>query len=259
MEGVPRHPPSPRRSGRGPRVSPAARSSKPKPVPPWKRAEAGVYQSSDERFSIRSEGPSRWFITDDEQHDELGLARTVGPFETLDAAKAGAEGLRDEAPARSPLAAWLAKGGASPGRGGSRAEAKPQQAEPKAPPPPPKTWLDKLEDDDREAARDARRLIAALEEEGIVDADELVKRDVTGNQPVVAARLLAREILAAVGTVTKPESVLEAVVEALGSSKVRRGLPGWEVVERDGPTDEERVIRLVPRDLRDAARGRDTE
>ena len=239
-------------------MSPTARSAKPKPVPPWKRAEAGVYQSSDERFSIQSEGPSRWFITDEEQHDELGLARTVGPYDTLDAAKAAAEALRDDAPATSPLAGRLAKDGASPGRGGSRAKTKPEPAEPKAPPPPPKTWLDKLEDDDRDAARHARRLIAALEDDGIEDADALVRRDITGNQPVIAARLLAREILAAVGTATKPESVVEAVVEALGSSKVRRGLPGWELVERDGPSDEERVIRLVPRDLRDATKGRDT-
>ena len=239
-------------------MSPAARSAKQKPVPPWKRAEAGVYQSSDDRFSIRSEGPSRWFITDEEQHDELGLARTVGPYDTLDAAKAGAEALRDEAPATSPLAGRLVKDGASPGRGGNRAKAKPEPAEPKAPPPPPKTWLDKLEDSDRDAARHARRLIAALEDEGIEDADALVRRDITGHQPVIAARLLASEILAAVGTATKPESVVEAVVEALGSSKVRRGLPGWELVERDGPSDEERVIRLVPRDLRDAAKGRDT-
>ena len=78
---------------------PDSPSSKPKPVPPWKRAEAGVYQSSDERFSIQSEGPSRWFITDEQQQDELGLARTVGPFDTLDAAKAAADALRDEAPA----------------------------------------------------------------------------------------------------------------------------------------------------------------
>ena len=155
---------------------------------------------------------------DEEQHDELGLARTVGRH-TLDAAKAAAEALRDDAPATSPLAGRLAKDGASPGRGGSRAKAKPEPAEPKAPPPPPKTWLDKLEDDDRDAARHARRLIAALEEDGIEDADALVRRDVTGNQPVIAARLLAREILAAVGTSTKPESVVEAVVEALGSRR----------------------------------------
>ena len=78
-------------------------------MPPWKRAEAGVYQSSDDRFSIQSEGPSRWFITDEQQQDELGLARTVGPFDTLDAAKAAAEALRDEAPAASPLAERIAK------------------------------------------------------------------------------------------------------------------------------------------------------
>jgi hypothetical protein len=237
-------------------VSPTARSSKPKPVPPWKRAEAGIYQSSDERFSIRSEGPSRWFITDEQQHDEFGLARTVGPFDTLDAAKAAAEALRDEAPAASPLAGRLAQN-RGPSRTSKGEKDETQAKEPKPAPPPPRTWLDKLEDDDRDTARTGRRLIAALEDEGIEDADELVQRDITGKQPVVAARLLAREILAAVGNATKPESVVEAVVEALGSSKVRRGLPGWELVERDGPTDEKRVIRLVPRDLRDARKGRD--
>ena len=236
-------------------MSPTARSAKPKPVPPWKRAEAGVYRSSDDRFSIQSEGPSRWFITDEQQQDELGLARTVGPFDTLDAAKAAAEALRDEAPAASPLEGRLAKTGAKPAPG-KRGKAEPKATASKAPPPPPRTWLDKLEDDDREAARQARRLIAALEDEGIEDADALVRRDLTGNQPVVATRLLAREILAAVGTTTKPESVVEAVVEALGSSKVRRGLPGWELVERDGPTDGTRVIRLLASDLTAARRDR---
>ena len=254
MEGVPRNPAPPRRPSCSPQLSPKAGSSKPKAIPPWKRAEAGVYQSSDERFSISSEGPSRWFITDEEQHDEFGLARTVGPFETLDAAKAAADALRDEAPAASPLADRLARD-SGPARTSKRDKGKPPAKEPKPPPPPPRTWIDKLEDDDREAARHARRQIAALEGEGIGDADALVRRDITGNQPVVAARLLAREILAAIGTATKPDSVVEAVVEALGSSKVRRGLPGWELVERDGPTDEERVIRLVPRDLRDAKEG----
>ncbi len=238
-------------------MSPKARSAKPKPVPPWKRAEAGVYQSSDERFSIQSEGPSRWFITDEEQHDELGLARTVGPFDTLEVAKAAAEALRGETPAASPLEGRIAKGEGVSARGGSRGKAKPEPAEPKLPPPPPRTWLDKLEDEDREAARHARRLIVALEEEGIADADALVRRDITGKQPVVAARLLAREILAAVGSSTKPELVVEAVVEALGSSKVRRGLPGWELVERDGPVEGTRVVRLLSGDLKAARSDRD--
>ena len=235
-------------------MSPTARSSKPKPVPPWKRAEAGVYQSSDDRFSIQSEGPSRWFITDEQQQDELGLARTVGPFDTLDAAKAAAEALRDEAPAASPLAERIAKV-EKPARAARAAKRTDEAPSPK--PPPPRTWLDKLEDDDRDAARTARRLIAVLEDEGIEDADALVRRDITGKQPVVAARLLAHEILDAVGSATKPESVVNAVVEALGSSKVRRGLPGWELVERDGPVEATRVIRLLPSDLKAARSDRD--
>ena len=240
-------------------MSPKAGSSKPKPVPPWKRAEAGVYQSSDERFSIRSEGPSRWFITDEEQHDEFGLARTVGPFDTLDAAKAAADALRDEAPAASPLAERLAKveKPAKGARAASRSPRGPDRRSRHRHHHAPGSTSSRTTTATPRAR--ARRLIAALEDEGIEDADELVQRDITGKQPVVAARLLAREILAAVGSATKPESVVEAVVEALGSSKVRRGLPGWELVERDGPTDEQRVIRLVPRDLRDARKGRDPD
>ena len=236
-------------------MSPSKRAATPKPVPAWKRAEAGRYRSSDERFTISSEGPSRWFITDEEEQDELGLARTVGPFDTLDDAKATAETRRGEAPAPSPLTDRIVKGGkpATDARSAKRTET---SAESKPPPPPPQTWLDKLEEDDRETARRARRLIAALEDEGISDADALVRRDVMGNQPVVAARLLARDILTAVGKSSKPESVIEAVVQVLASSKARRGLPGWELVERNG-TDEPRVIRLVPGDLRDAATNRD--
>jgi hypothetical protein len=238
-------------------MTPAKREAKEKPVPPWKRAEAGKYRSADERFTISSEGPSRWFITDDQELDELGLARTVGPYDTLDDAKAAADDRRGEAPAPSPLAERIAKGTKPEKRGGTAARSKASpKAEPKAAPPPPKTWLDKLEDDDRHAAQRARRLISALEDEGIADADALVRRDVLGGQPAIAARLLARDILEAVGKASKPESVIQAVTEVLGSSKARRGLPRWELVERDGPTDEPRVIRLVPGDLKDAAGNR---
>ena len=234
-------------------MSPTKRAAAPKPIPPWKRAEAGTYRSSDERFTISSEGPSRWFITDEEELDELGLARTVGPYDTLDDAKGAAEARRGEGPAESPLAKRIAKNDSPKGKGASAGSKAPPEPKAKPPPPPPKTWLDKLEDDDREAARRARRLISALEDEGIADADALVRRDVLGGQPVVAARLLARDILDAVRRSSKPESVIEAVTEVLGSSKARRGLPGWELVERHGPTDEPRVIRLLPTDLKDAS------
>ena len=235
-------------------MSPTKQAAAPKPEPPWKRAEAGRYRSSDERFTISSEGPSRWFITDEEELDELGLARTVGPYDTLDDAKAAADDRRTAAPAASPLADRIASGAkVQKGRGAGARVKEPPEPKPKPAPPPPKTWLDKLDDEDRDAARRARRLISALEDEGITDADALVRRDVLGGQPVVAARLLARDILEAVGTSSKPESVINAVTEVLGSSKSRRGLPGWELVERDGPTDEPRIIRLVPGDLKDAA------
>jgi hypothetical protein len=241
-------------------MSPAKAEKAPKPAPPWKRAEAGRYHSSDERFTISSEGPSRWFITDEEEQDELGLARTVGPYDTLDDAKAAAEDRREEAPAKSPLTGRIAKDGKPAKSGAAAAQAKAvPEPKPKAAPPPPKTWLDKLEDDDRESARRARRLISALVDEGISDADAIVRRDIMGDQPVVAARLLALEILAAVGSVSKPDKIVEAVVDVLSMSKVRRGLPGWEVVERDGATDEPRIIRLVPGDLRDAAKQRETD
>ena len=99
-------------------------------------------------------------------------------------------------------------------------------------------------------------MISALEDEGIADAEDLVRRDITGNQPAVAARLLARSILSSVGRTTTPDKVVEAVFEAIGGPQARRGLPSWELVERDGPTAERRTIRLVPADLKAAAEDR---
>ncbi len=240
-------------------LSAKQRTEKAKPVRPWQRAEAGRYRSSDERFTLDSEGPSRWFVTDEAEHDELGLARTIGPFPTLDAAKAAADEQRNRKPEPSPLAGRLAEAAAKPrtgsaarqGGGGRRTAATRAEAAP--PPPPAKTWLDKLEDEHRDAARSARRLIAALEREGIADAEGLVRRDLNGNQPLVATRLLARAILAAVAD-TSPSKAIEAVVETITTSGVQRGLPGWEVVERDGPEERGRVIRLTGEDLKAAAR-----
>jgi hypothetical protein len=274
-------------------LSPSSRAAKPKPVPPWRRVEAGQYRSSDDRFTIGSEGPSRWFVTDDEEHDDFGLALTLGPFGTLDAAKEAADEHRSAAPpssplaervtgageSRSPAAPQAAQDGVRRRRSKATREAPSPEAEPEPPPPPPppkKTWLELLAEDDRAAARRARDLIAALEDAGIDDADALVRRDVVGNQPVVAARLLAGEIIDAVSEATEPRaldrllkrlpatqretarpgvaatSAIEAVLDVLGGSRPRRDLPGWRLVERDGPEGEPREIRVTPADLRDA-------
>ena len=82
-------------------------------------------------------------------------------------------------------------------RDGTRSPKPEPEPEPE-PAPPKRTWLDDLEDRDKAVARTARRMIDALEKEGIDDAESLVRRDVLGNEPIVATRLLARDVLAAI-------------------------------------------------------------
>jgi hypothetical protein len=267
------------------------RTPKPPPPPkPWVRAEAGRHRSSDDRFTLESDGGGRWFVTDAETLDELGLARTTGPFATLDAAKAGAEAARANPTEASPLAARIAEAAtrpkpakepassgaatakeraarsaptATPDQGAKRAskpapEASdaPSAERPAAPPKQPRpTWLDELDAGDRDRATRARRLIAALEREGISGAEALVRRDLLGGTPAVAMRLLARDVLAALARLKDPSAlqVAEAVAGVLATSPRRGGLPGWELVERDGPAGERRPLRLSEDDLRAVA------
>jgi hypothetical protein len=49
------------------------------------RDRAGSYHSVDGRFSVENDG--RWNVRDDQERDELGLPRVMGPFATLDAAR----------------------------------------------------------------------------------------------------------------------------------------------------------------------------
>ncbi len=235
----------------------------PPPPKPWQRAEAGRYRSSDDRFSLEAESSGRWFLTDAESLDELGLARTTGPYATLDEAKAAAEAARDRAPEASPLAARLEEASSKPRlralKGGKTsipprgAQSDVPQPEPE-PAPPKRTWLDDLEDRDKAAARTARRMIDALEKEGIDDADSLVRRDVLGNEPLVVTRLIARDVLAAIAKLddATPTEIAAAVADVLASSKRRANLPGWRLVERDSPSGVDRGLRITPDDLRDA-------
>jgi hypothetical protein len=272
-------------------MSPAAkRPAKPPPPPkPWRRAEAGRYRSADERFTLES-GGGGWFVTDDETLDELGLARTTGPFPTLDAAKAAVEVVREAPAEASPLAGRIAEAAARPKAAAEpkaaaqqRAAAKPSpepattrtraaeraerdpDAEPESPPAglpdqpvvaiAPRTWLDDLEDGDRDRAVRARRLVAALERRGITDADALVRRDLLGGTPAVVTRLLALEVLDAIAAVKDPSAmdVAAAVAGVLASSPKRAGLPGWDLLEREGPGGARRGLRLTADDLAAAA------
>jgi hypothetical protein len=252
----------------------APRPKKDAPPKPWQRAEAGRYRSSDDRFTLESEASGRWFVTDAASLDELGMARTTGPYPTLDDAKAAADAAREHAPEASPFAERIAEAaskpkrrklslvpdreprhaGADPSVRDVDAEQETEPAPEPEPEPPKRTWLDELEDRDRAMARTARRMIDALEREGFDDAESLVRRDILGNEPVVATRLLARDVLAAIGTLKDPSpaAVTAAVADVLAGSKRRIALPGWRLFEQDNPTGEARGIRLTPDDLRDA-------
>jgi len=50
------------------------------------RDRAGSYHTEDGRFIVENDG--RWNVRDEQEHDELGLPRVLGPFATLQAARA---------------------------------------------------------------------------------------------------------------------------------------------------------------------------
>ena len=263
----------------------------PKPPKPWRR-EDGAYRSADDRFTIEGGGAGRWFVTDAESLDELGLARTLGPYDTLDAAKAAADGQREGDSMASPLAERLAAAKAKPKAPQPAPSSKPTSSDdeaeddaerpsptpskrPAAPKPPPRTWLDELADDDADAAARARRAIAALEKLGVGDADGLVRRDVLGRQPAIAARLIGRSVASALRISLEPDDlaaaakaalpgpmkrlrdadddalaayaafvaarVLEATLEVVtGADRAEgagRDLPGWRLIERPAARD----------------------
>ena len=263
----------------------------PKPPKPWRREE-GAYRSADDRFTIAGGGAGRWFLTDAEALDELGLARTLGPYDTLDDARAAADGERDGSATASPLAERLAAARAKP----KAAPAAPATAKPSpgdaeaaddepparststrapAPKPPARTWLDELQDDDPDAAARARRAIAALEQLGVGDPEGIVRRDVLGRQPAIAARLIGRSVAGALRTALEPgelataakaalpgpmkqlrdaddaalaayaafvasrvlEAILEVVTGADRAEGAGRDLPGWRLIERPAARD----------------------
>jgi len=80
-----------------------------KPIDPtaFKRDDAGIYRSGDGRFTIE-QASGRWLVLDAEQQDDLGLPLVRGPYDTLAAARAGAEAARSGPAPASDLPARLA-------------------------------------------------------------------------------------------------------------------------------------------------------
>ncbi len=229
---------------------------------PLKRLGGGRWQTRDERFTIEPQSGT-WVVVDGEQTDDLGLPLVRGPFPSLTSAKAAIAGARAGGPAASPLAEQIerrrrapvegaearsgpgaaprpkaqaaARGGPSAGRG--RPSAAASSVRPRRRPdgseraerddaPREPGWLADLEPAGRGRAR---RLIARLTEDGAPDAEGLVRRDVVGGVPALAAHAIARR-LERLADDAAPATVAEILVdgrdEALG---VR-----WRLVDGEG-------------------------
>ena len=189
-----------------------------------KRLGGGRWQTRDERFTIEPQSGT-WVVVDAEQTDDLGLALVRGPFASLGAAKEAIATAREAEPVASPLATRLAelrdrpaavpsgKGDRSrkASKAGKGAQAEPDAAaKPAAPakpepeasakeapakrePPAESRWIQALEPAER---RRAKRLIERLSKAGMSDPEGIVRRDIVGAVPTVAALAVARAVTA---------------------------------------------------------------
>ncbi len=107
------------------------------------RRSAGDLRTEDGRFEVSSQGGAgRWYVTDTERHDGLGLALVLGPFATLDAAR-GAIGAQrsspagDDGPLPEPSEPSPPRARPLPSRSGPATTEAPPTAEPEPPEPEP--------------------------------------------------------------------------------------------------------------------------
>jgi hypothetical protein len=238
-----------------------ARTTNPEVDPddaPLKRLGGGRWQTRDERFTIEPQSGT-WVVVDGEQTDDLGMALVRGPFPSLTVAKDAISSARSSGPAASPLAERIERRRQEPARE-PHAEKRPtkrrststpttgsDQAEedkPAARSTPARTgkqnqkgaasseepqqpgWLTDLEPAERGRAR---RLIARLEEDGVSDAEGLVRRDVVGDVPALAADSIRRR-LDELGTDATPDAVADLLAEGRDE---RLGVR-WRLVDGEG-------------------------
>jgi hypothetical protein len=201
------------------------------------RQRAGLYRTTDERFEVR-QAALGWFLVDSAVTNEFGQELVRGPFATLEA-------VRDELPdARRTTLKSLPMPKASKARGGAGGAARRT-----APPPaPPTSWLDQLP---KPRAAAARRLIAAVEREGLPHAEELVQNAIEGRGPGLALPILEHRLdrILASTTARDPEAarrLVRGVVELLTNDGTGMAdpLPGWVLVELgEEPAPSNRRLR----------------
>ncbi|HSL76954.1 MAG TPA: hypothetical protein VK867_08420, partial [Candidatus Limnocylindrales bacterium] len=209
-----------------------------------RRLGGGRWQTRDERFTIEPQSGT-WAVVDAEQTDDLGLPLVRGPFKSLAAAKEVIAAARDEAAPASPLKdrapAAVDDEAKEPRPTGSKAAkdagAAKEPEEPEQPKEPEEPrWFRDLEPDDR---RRAARLIQRLTEAGASDAEGIVRRDLVGEVPAIAAFAIAR----AVRELGSDPSVAE-IVELLNDGRDAGLSVRWRLVDGDG-----RPVRLDPDEL----------
>lgn len=225
----------------------APRKKQPAPPDPDKlvRQVAGTYRTGDDRFEVRGGTGSGWFLVDSEQTNDFGQELIQGPFATLDAVRAAIPSSRSSkiTPIRPPPAA----------RRETKGESRSAKSKPAPPPPPPPSWIDKLP---KQEAAAIRRLIGALERDGIGDAESLVRRDREGVGPEVATRLIERQLAEIVDELPErgregARELIRRAVEVLtvAGAAPNGGVPGWTLVEigaEPEPPNRRITIRELP-------------
>ena len=191
------------------------------------RQAAGSYRTADDRFEAR-QAAQGWFLVDTEQSNEFGQELIHGPFGTLKALREAIPESRTAKTVAMPKAPKPQKGAA--------------KEEPKKPKPP--TWIEKLPPAE---GRALRKTIAALERDGITDAELLVRRDRDGLLPAVAIRRIERRLAeAGDGASPKERKLIQQVAEILSAAgRATDALPGWTLVEvapgEDPPAEHRRI------------------
>ncbi len=206
------------------------------------RQTAGTYRTEDDRFEVRN-GGTGWFLVDAAQANDFGQELILGPYATLAAVREAIPPARSAkvTPIRPPKAA----GARSPKGSTSTNVAKA--------PPKPTSWIDRLPKAEADAVRDR---IAALEAAGTAGAESLVRRDLEGIAPEVAAQLIRARLEEIVGELppkgrSGARELMRRAAEVLTADGTTRrtGLPGWTLVElgTDGePPNRRIIIRELP-------------
>jgi hypothetical protein len=201
------------------------------------RESAGTYRSGDGRFEVRKADVG-WYIIDTQQANEFGQQLIHGPLSTLGAVRDAIPGTRD----LKPLLRALPSKATAAGTTGTKAKQPP--APPRQPPP---SWIDQLRDKER---AEVKRLIEALEREGLTDAEDLVRHHRDDAAPSITTRVIEHRLRSLIADVPEDErararSLVNQVAEILSTDglAMARPMSRWAVIEiaPDEPAPRRRI------------------